>query len=408
MLPPKAMWAMGLGFFLTVLEDTDIVDPDGTEVDKNLSDIYGRELTTNPNSLYDIYYELEVAAMMAKDLDNVYPVDDFGADKPSADILYIEDGVEYWLECKNKKDHTAYGWQLEWLGRSIADELFTENGLELGDDSFGIKVSSNDKIQKRYLRDEKIKSNMSRTISRAAYSVIVSEDNDNSVNFRNVTFNVSLKGYHKGRREVYLSDDRMGALNRKVNMFKIFDPLRHVNIGPSIVSSNGHANVYAEKVSDNRIEIFSSYAFEFDIPWDVEYHSWIAETASDVSGQYDRYDNVIAFICAPVGCFFEMCNNDIENHKGQIVTKYQRLHERIGGIFAHPDRDNSFRAVVLSTHCMFDERTEEGRNVRMWPVFDMIPNKNVAEQIPDGILSLINSEENIEEVVSGVASARQY
>jgi len=398
MMPNDAFNAMGFCFFLDILDDVDIVDPHGNTVSNDLADLYGREIVDDPESFWDIYFEMEVAHKFVLENLEAYPIDESEIDGSGSDILYKSGGRDFWVECKNKRQSTSYEWELERLSREISDRLWIEHDLEaaVGEDSFAIQISSENDISSGIIEEIDSREQVIDKLAEELSELISDRGSTRDVEVLDTEFELELISYSSGRYTVQLTDEERDALNKRANLAKITNPYQHLGINPDIINSNGHGMVHAEDAGDNEIEIFSTYAFILDIPWDIPYQSWIFSTIDGVTEQFPEYPDIIIFVKVPAGIIYQMMNERTTNHKGEQVSKWERLQERIIGMYADPDRSNRVKAVVLMTDIVIDEWTEDGRQIMQQNAVKSICNENVDDDIPGEFVDMIDGMNQIE------------
>ncbi|ACV10426.1 hypothetical protein Huta_0238 [Halorhabdus utahensis DSM 12940] len=398
MMPNDAFSAMGFCSFLDVLEDIDIVDPHGNTISNDLADLYGRAIVDDPESFWDIYFEMEVAHKFVLEDLEAYPIDESEIDGSGSDVLYKSGNRDYWVECKNKRQSTSYEWELERLGREISDRLWIEHSLEdaIGEDSFAIQVSSDQDISSEVIEESDSREQLIERLAEELSEMISDRESTREVEVLNTDFELELIGYHSGRYPIQLTDEGMEALNKRANLAKITNPYQHLGINPDIIDSNGHGMVHAENTGDNEIEIFSTYAFILDIPWDIPYHSWVFSTIDGVTEQFPDYPDIMVFVKIPAGIIYQMMNQQTTNHRGEQVSKWKRLEERIIGIYADSDRSDRVKSVVLMTDVVIDQWTDDGRQIMQQNAVKSIFNENVEDEIPGEFVDMVEGMNKIE------------
>jgi len=398
----EAYNAMGFCFFLQILEDVNIVDPTGKTLSKNIVDLYGEDIVNDFASFWDVYFEMEVAHKFVLEELDASPIDESAVAGPGSDVFYRAEDRDFWVECKNKRETTSYGWELERFGREIADSLWLDYDLEddVGEDSFAVRVSSRDDISEKVIENSSFRERVIKEVAGELAELIKQRNSKAEVEIADANFEVELINYYSGRHSVTLSEEQMDAVKKRANLAKVINPYGHLGINPDILDTDGHGTVYAENAGDNEIEIFSTYAFLLDIPWENPYDSWIFSTIDGVTDQFPDYPDIIIFVKIPPGFVYQMMREKTVNHRDERVSKWERLKEKIIGIYANPDRENRVKAVVLMTDVVMDEVTEEGRNVMLQSAVEAVYNENVEDQIPAEFIDLIDGQNQIQEVFS--------
>lgn len=396
-----ALAASGLCYFISTLEDTDIVDPEGNTLNQDITDLYAAEFVSDQESFWDIYYEMEIAAHFVGGDLNANPINESAVDGSGADVYYQPGQEEFMVECKNKRESTPHEWNLERLGRETADTLWNDLHIndEIGEDSFAVRISTEKEFESEILHESDYREQFIQTLAgNLAYLIVDAESNALVFEYDGLEVTCELLGYHEGRYEKTLTEDQMEHLQRRANPRRIIDPFEHIEFDPDVINENGHGIVHLEHMGGNNIEIFDTYAIEFDIPWNVPYHEWIYSTINRIPEQHQERENILAFVNIEPGIISVMKEQTVENHRGETVSKWERLEEKIIGIFANDDRSDRLASVVLTTKFIFDEINPDGRSREMRQTVKCVPNLNRDEDIPEEFEELIEQKPQIDDV----------
>jgi hypothetical protein len=397
LIPMDFLYSTGLCFFISTLEDNTIVSPDGEELEKSLSDLYGTEIISDPEDFWNVYYEMEVANTLVTGGLEAYPIDETAVEGNGADVLLKENGTEFWVECKNKRKSTPYEWDLEKLSKEVADSAWRDHDLrsEIGEDSFAVKISGSEDFSDEILNDQQNRQKFIELASEKLSSLIENRESDTKMEFKEFSLEIELIDYYEGRYKVKLEPEQMEALNNRGKVEKVVNPFQHLKFNPDVLDGNGHAYPYMEKTDNGEaVEIFNACAFVLDIPWDIPYHRWVYSTIKDVRKQHSDHSNLIIFTKIPTGVVKQMMREDASepNHNGDIVKKWERLEEKIIGIFGQTDR---VKAVVLTT----DIVQVRGKSQNLRNPVKTIYNRNVKEQIPDKLVEILDDKPQIENTI---------
>jgi len=397
-----ALAASGFLYFISTLEDIDIVDAQGRTLNQDIVDLYAADLVSSPESFWDIYYEMEVAAHLVGSGLEANPINEAATDKSGADVYYQSERGDFVVECKNKREATPHEWQLEKLGRETADTLWNSFEIddEIGESSFAVKVSTDERFDEDILRESDYRQEFIQSLAgNLAYLISDADSNKVVFEYDGLEITCELSGYHDGRYQKSLSDSQMENLQRRADPRSIINPFEHLGFEPDIFKENGHGVVHFEDVGDNLIEIFDTYAFNFDIPWDVPYHDWVYSTIKRIPEQHHDEEGIIAFVNIEPGIIAIMMEETVENHRGKTVTKWERLEEKIIGIFDDDERSDRLASVVLTTDFVFNEVSSEGRSRKMRMTVKGIQNLNRGEDIPKQFQDFLEGKPQIEEVI---------
>lgn len=396
-----ALAASGLCYFISTLEDTDIVDPRGTRLNQDITDLYATEFVSDPESFWDIYYEMEVAAHFVGGGLSANPIDESVTDGSGADVYYRTGQEEFIVECKNKRESTPHEWDLERLGRETADTLWNDLQVddEIGEDSFAVRISAEEELEREILKGSDYRDQFIQSLSgNLAYLIVDAESNSLVFEYDGLELTCELVGYHGGRYEKTLTEEQMKHLQRRADPRRIIDPFEHLGFDPDVINKNGHGVVHLEHLGGNDIEIFDTYAIDFDIPWNVPYQEWIHSTINRIPEQHPEEEQILAFVNIEPGIISVMKEQMVENHRGEIVSKWERLEEKIIGIFADDDRSDRLVSVILTTNFIFDEISADGRSRQMRQTVKCVRNLNREEDIPNEFEDFIDQKPQIDEV----------
>jgi hypothetical protein len=378
-----ALAAAGLCYFITTLEDTDIVDPRGDTLSQDITDLYATDFVSNPENFWDIYYEMEVAAHFVGGDLSANPINESAIEGSGADVYYRSENEDFIVECKNKRESTPHEWDLEKLGRKTADTLWNDLDIadEIGEGSFAIEISTEEEFESEILRESDYRKEFIKTLAgNLAYLIVDAESETLVFEYDDREITCELVGYHGGRYEKSLSEDQMENLQRR-----------------EVIQENGHGVVHFEDIGDNTIEIFNTYAINFDIPWDIPYHDWVYSTINRIPEQHQEEENILAFVKIEPGIINVMKQETVENHRGESVSKWERLEEKIIGIFANECRSDRLASVVLTTNLIFDEVQPDGRSRQLRQVVKNIPNLNREGGLPREFEEFIEQKPQIDE-----------
>ncbi|TKX77860.1 hypothetical protein EXE53_24320 [Halorubrum sp. SD626R] len=363
-IPADTADAMHLGMAIQMLEGegVPIVDPSGDGLDQGIEDIYAQRMVDEEN-FWDTFYELERAAWLANAQFDIQLVHERGGQSGPDIVLKSEDDV--WIECKNKRDRTPSEWDRERAGRLIGDRLWQEHNLEedIGDSSFAVTISSNVDPGEAFV-DE---------LSEEVARVVREQEEFSTIKVDGHPFEIRLEDYKPGSRTIELSDDEMEQLRASGDL-RILEPFSHLDYGIDPFHGQGHGVPNARYLGENEFEILNAHIIEFDVPWDIEYHEWIRNTVNGVRSQFPNHSPIVVYIYVPMGIIYTMKNEWVVNHEDDLVTKWQRLGERIIGVFNETDR---ISAVVITTRAMVQkgEAVETARPIQ--PIFHRYPDTNL-------------------------------
>lgn len=99
------------------------------------------------------------------------------------------------------------------------------------------------------------------------------------------------------------------------------------------------------------------------------------------------------------------------NHNDEVVTKWERLEEKIIGIYADTTRSDRLIGVMLSTDMVQNKLTDQGQSSSLRNPIKFIPNRNRSQDIPQELIDLTAQALSIEESISritGMDMHQQY
>jgi hypothetical protein len=208
--------------------------------------------------------------------------------------------------------------------------------------------------------------------------------------FDGIDINVEVVDHYEGRSRVELTEQELAAAKQMGNPARMIDPTAHLDIDQDFLRTHGQFSAKSE-FDDGSIEVFSAVHFEFDVDWDVSYEKWILSTVQGAKKQLKKHDDLIVFVKVPKGIVRAMMIEETIDHNGEKVTKWERLKQRIGGMFNAGS--GRVKAVVLSSDIM----SVGPDRCSFHHTLEVIENRDVSDDLPGEFYEMISHKVSLEE-----------
>lgn len=340
-----------LGNAIKTLRGAEIVDIENEPVDSSLEDVFVHKLW-DEDEIWDAVFEMEAAAIYKKRGYDVKLIEE--NHKGGADFLIDDFGEPIRFESKRKEPKTKEEEEWEDMKKEIIEGIVGE--LDLSDNHFALKISSDEDLEKEMTTD----------IARESVELI---KNGNSEE-------ISFKG---GGKEIHVElQSHDSGPKTKASSQRGVDALSHLEFDIDTTNSDYfHFEAQVKKKEDGDFLVDNAFIIGFDFPKYVDYTDKVMNSAKRARKQLSGRPPAVIYIDVPyhkVERMSELSTYFREEEMSQINRMEDRIEKRL------LNTSDTINAVIISSRV---KSTSDGKagTVRRAKVHQNIgPEKELPEE----------------------------